>query len=147
MTYSGSPKSLKPPNCLLCYFENSESSRPHYKGSLCYTPFLWSQGSNPSLLSPALAGGFFTNSVTWEAHIIYQVLPNCLLKALGNCPVFPNPGNVHTSKQNMLSNSQDLPFIWMDAFLIPEWTFNSFRKVQIRCHALDEFRMPFTGLA
>ena len=93
---------LKPPNCLLCYFENSESSRPHYKGSLYYTPFP-TQGSNPSLMSPALAGGFFTNSATWEARVIYQVLPNCLLKTSGNCPVFPNSGNVHTSKQNMLS--------------------------------------------
>ena len=78
---------LKPPNCLLCYFENSESSRPHYKGSLYYTPFP-TQGSNPSLMSPALAGGFFTNSATWEARVIYQVLPNCLLKTSGNCPFF-----------------------------------------------------------
>ena len=93
---------LKPPNCLLCYFKNSESSRPHYKESLYCTPFP-TQGSNPSLMSPALAGGLFTNSATWEARIIYQVLPNCLLKTSGNCPIFPNSGNVHTSKQNMLS--------------------------------------------
>ena len=28
------------------------------------------QESNPSFLSPALAGGFFTTSATWEAHSI-----------------------------------------------------------------------------
>ena len=27
------------------------------------------QGSNPCLMSPALAGGFFTTSVTWEARV------------------------------------------------------------------------------
>ena len=28
------------------------------------------QGSNPHLVSPALAGRFFTSSATWEAHIL-----------------------------------------------------------------------------
>ena len=32
---------------------------------------LLTQGSKPlSLISPALAGGFFTTSVTWEAHLL-----------------------------------------------------------------------------
>ena len=31
------------------------------------------QGSNPCLMSPALAGRFFTTSTTWEAHVVdYQ---------------------------------------------------------------------------
>ena len=34
------------------------------------------QGSNPSLISPALAGRFFTISATWEAHTICPVRPN-----------------------------------------------------------------------
>ena len=44
------------------------------------------QGSNLHLMSPALAGSFFTTRVTWEAHIIYG-------KSV--CPVFLNliPGN------------------------------------------------------
>ena len=32
------------------------------------------QGLNWDLLSPALAGGFFTTSNTWEAHIIVQLI-------------------------------------------------------------------------
>ena len=33
------------------------------------------QGSNPHLLSPALAGGFFTTSTTWESPC---VIYNCI---------------------------------------------------------------------
>ena len=32
------------------------------------------QESNPRLLFPALAGGLFTTSATWEAHLEVQVL-------------------------------------------------------------------------
>ena len=34
------------------------------------------QGWNPHLLSPALTGGFFTTSATWEAYHIHQAIPN-----------------------------------------------------------------------
>ena len=34
------------------------------------------QDSNPHLLCPALAGGFFTPSAIWEAHIIVYMCPN-----------------------------------------------------------------------
>ena len=38
-------------------------------GLPCPSPGIsWTQGLNPSLTSPALAGGCFTTSVTWEAQ-------------------------------------------------------------------------------
>ena len=50
-------------------------------------------GSNPRLLtSPALAGGFFTTSATWEAHVyVYVGAGVCMhvhvcLQALGQRP-------------------------------------------------------------
>ena len=50
-------------------------------------------GSNPRLLtSPALAGGFFTTSATWEAHVcVYVCAGVCMrvhvcLQALGQRP-------------------------------------------------------------
>ena len=40
-------------------------------GMGCYTLFL-TEGLNSCLMSPELAGGFFTTSTTWEAHTAYQ---------------------------------------------------------------------------
>ena len=45
------------------------------------------QGSNPCLMSPALAGGFFTTSTTWEALwglyiFIYSININLLMHLL-----------------------------------------------------------------
>ena len=50
-------------------------SRQEYWSRLpCPTPGdLLDPGIEPvSLVSPALAGGFFTTSATWEAHVLYQ---------------------------------------------------------------------------
>ena len=43
------------------------------------------QGSNPHLMSPALAGGFFTCSATWEAQERGNVL------VAQSCPTLCNP--------------------------------------------------------
>ena len=68
-----------------------EFSRQEYcRGLLCassgHRP---DSGTEPaSLISPALAGGFFTTSVTWEAHITfcYKVFSSIMSKK----------NNVHT---------------------------------------------------
>ena len=39
-----------------------------------------SQGSNVHLMSPALAGGFFTSNVTWEAPIVYMYINQVTFK-------------------------------------------------------------------
>ena len=46
------------------------SSQEYWSGLLCPPPGrLPNPGIEPeSLMSPALAGGFFTSSATWEAH-------------------------------------------------------------------------------
>ena len=46
------------------------SKREHWSGLLCPPPGdLPDAGFKPaSLMSPALAGGFFITSATWEAH-------------------------------------------------------------------------------
>ena len=46
------------------------------------------QGSNPSFMSPALAGGFFTSSATWEALLACKSPPpkkflSCTIEMLG----------------------------------------------------------------
>ena len=59
-------------------------SRQEYWNWLpCPPPGYLSDGIEPmSLMSPALAGGFFTTSITWEAPLIalttiYQILTKC----------------------------------------------------------------------
>ena len=42
------------------------------------------QGSNPRLLSPALAGRFFTTSATWEAHIYMYVYTSRIAESYAN---------------------------------------------------------------
>ena len=58
-----------------------------------------SQGLNPHLTSPALAGSFFTTSATWEAHHTYaaaakslQSCPTLCDPIYGSPPGFPVPG-------------------------------------------------------
>ena len=43
------------------------------------------QGSNPGLMSPELAGGFFITSATWEAHYIPCAVLCCCL-VVQSCP-------------------------------------------------------------
>ena len=67
---SESPPQARPPSHALpyCLLVHSFSRQEHWNGLPCLRPgaFL-TQGSNLRLLSPALAGGFFTTSTTGEA--------------------------------------------------------------------------------
>ena len=68
----------------------------YWNGLLCPPPGdLPNPGVKPeSLISPALAGGFFTVSTTWEAHLYYkgqQMLPN-------RTPMPPTPLHHHLPK-------------------------------------------------
>ena len=59
------------------------SRQEHWSGLPCPSPGdLTNPGIEPtSLTSPALAGGFFTASVTWDAHLTLM-LPNSVLAPL-----------------------------------------------------------------
>ena len=110
------PMDCSPPGSLFMGF-----SRKEYWSGLPLPPpgDLPNSGIKPSLMSPALAGGFFTTSATWEApHVIYSylelscvfifLLVNCLslhvnftrsattaaAKSLQSCPTLcdPTPG-------------------------------------------------------
>ena len=59
------PYGLKPTR-LLCPW-NSPDKNPGVGCHALLQGIFLTQGSNPSLMSPALAGGFFTTSTTWEA--------------------------------------------------------------------------------
>ena len=51
------------------------SRQEYLSGFLCPPPGIFlTQGSNP-LMSPTLAGGFFTTSDTWEAHRLLGTNP------------------------------------------------------------------------
>ena len=57
-------------------------SRQEYRNGLpC--PLPGDLGSNPGLMSPALAGSFFTTSATWEAHGVMHSLSNAMLMVSG----------------------------------------------------------------
>ena len=69
-----------------------EFSRQEYQGGL---PFLIlgelpDPGIKPeSLVSPAMAGGFFNNCVTWEAHAAAAAA--AAAKSLQSCPTLCDP--------------------------------------------------------
>ena len=93
------------------------------------------QGTNPPLLSPTLAGGFFTNRATWEAHrsiyfrvnislLLTQSLSDCLLylvaHKLWNFPIWLlKILNISAQVWNMRSVSSSFlklcfPWLWVD---------------------------------
>ena len=66
------------------------SRQEYWSGLLCPSPGdLPDPGIKPvSLKSPALAGGFFTTSATWEAHIYNAATA---AKSLQSCPTLCDP--------------------------------------------------------
>ena len=67
--------------------QSMEFSRQGYWSGLpCPPPGdLLTQGSNPCLMSPALAGRFFTTSATWEALIMTLLESNAHVRCCVSC--------------------------------------------------------------
>ena len=69
------------------------SRRESWSGLLCPPPGdLPDPGVEPmSLMSPALAGGFFTTNATWEALSVVYNKHNAAAKSLQSCPTLCDP--------------------------------------------------------
>ena len=69
------------------------SRQEYWSGLPCPPPDLPNPGIEPSLLSPALAGEFFTTSATCEAHVHYYCYLKNILILKGNiilCYIYSN---------------------------------------------------------
>ena len=102
-TTKGVDRHSKVPVCVLSHFSPVQLGAPlwtvahqtplpmgfsrweHWSGSPCLLPEdLPDPGNEPtSLTSPALSGGFFITSATWEAHNKVHLLPNPLIHPYG----------------------------------------------------------------
>ena len=69
------------------------SRQEYWSGLLCFLPgdLPYPRTEPTSLMSPALAGGFFTTSATWEVWYIYIYAAATGAKSLQSCPTLCDP--------------------------------------------------------
>ena len=79
------------------------------------------QRSNPLLLSLAFAGGFFTTSTTWEAHVMKYYLTIENNKVLIHATTRMNLENIMLNERSQLQSTTccTIPYMWIHIYEIP----------------------------